>query len=152
MANNYHQFSAILKLDNDEQKKWAEETLEKLSRTREDGGTVPLADPDDIPDLDRYESLADFEYEFEPEGEGHTLWFYAEESGNAEHVAQFVQQYLKKYHPDQCWGITWADTCSKMRVDEFSGGALFVTADKIDWIQASSWVHEQAKKAKKELR
>src|SRR6266511_2233333 len=39
--------------------------------------------------------------------------------------------------------MAWADTCSKPRIGEFSGGAAFVTADKIEYIMADEWHREE---------
>ena len=63
------------------------------------------------------------------DGWGRHLWFYAEESGSPDNVAWLVQKFLKRFRPDQCWSLTYAATCSKPRVGEFGGGAVFVTAD-----------------------
>ena len=62
-------------------------------------------------------------------GWGRHLWVYAEESGSPDNVAWLVQKFLKKFRPDQCWSLTYSTTCSKPRVGEFGGGAVFVTAD-----------------------
>ena len=73
--------------------------------------------------------------------------------GNADNVAWLVQKFLKKFRPDQCWSLTYAATCSKPRVGEFGGGAMFVTANKIKWQNAYDFIEEQrtAFKAKKKM-
>ena len=45
--------------------------------------------------------------------------------------------------PDQCWSLTYATTCSKPRLGEFGGGAVFVTADNIRWNNSYDFVAEQ---------
>ena len=74
--------------------------------------------------------------------------------GNADNVAWLVQKFLKKFRPDQCWSLTYATTCSKPRVGEFGGGAVFVTADEIKWQNAYDFIEEQrtAFKAKQKQR
>lgn len=138
MANNYRQFSAGLSLSAEE-KVWAEKRLDELRRTPEAENAEPVGEDED---LARYEGRADFEWNFDPDG----VCFYGEESGNVEHVADFVAEYLSKFHPDQCWSMTWADTCSKMRVGEFSGGAVFVTAKRVQFMEAGNWADKQAQK------
>ena len=82
------------------------------------------------------------------------MWLYAEESGNPDNVAWLVQKFLKQFRRDQCWALTYAATCSKPRVGEFGGGAIFVMANKITWQNAYDFIEKQrtafeAKKTKK---
>ena len=58
-------------------------------------------------------------------------------------MAHLVQKFLKKFRPDQCWSLTYATTCSKPRLGEFGGGAVFVTADSICWNSSYDFVEEQ---------
>jgi hypothetical protein len=87
----------------------------------------------------------DFDYEFDDDDTdwGHHLWIYVEESGDPARPAQLVQKFLRRFRPDQCWGLTFAQTCSKLRVGDFGGGAVFVTADKIKWNNAFNFVEEE---------
>ena len=39
--------------------------------------------------------------------------------------------------------MTYARTCSKPRVGEFGGGAVFVTADEVKWENAYDFVEEE---------
>jgi hypothetical protein len=75
---------------------------------------------------------------------GRHLWLYADEYGNPENVAHLVQKFLKMFRPDQCWSLTYATSCSKPRVSEFGGGAVFVTADEIRWQNAYEFVEQQS--------
>jgi hypothetical protein len=84
---------------------------------------------------------AGFEHRFDtdeagPENWGRHLWIYAEEGGDVERVAHLVQKFLKKFRPEECWSLSYATTCSKPRVGEFGGGAVFVTAADIKWQSA----------------
>ncbi|MGA2258340.1 MAG: hypothetical protein ABSG53_27055, partial [Thermoguttaceae bacterium] len=54
-----------------------------------------------------------------------------------------VHKFLKRFRPDQCWSLTYANTCSKFRVGEFSGGAVFVTANEIKCQNADDFVQLQ---------
>ena len=62
------------------------------------------------------------------------------DGADLERVAHFVQQFLKSFRPGDCWSLTYATTCSKPRVGEFGGGAVFVTAAEIKWDNAHDFV------------
>lgn len=64
----------------------------------------------------------------------------AEEYGDIGHVASFMQSFLKEFRPDESFSFTWAETCSSMRPDEFSGGGVFITAEKQEWFIPSELV------------
>ena len=81
----------------------------------------------------------DTEYEIESDG----VWAYAEEYGDPERLAGIVATYQQQFDRQDGWVLSWAQTCSKMRLDEFTGGAVavcrgtthFVVPDRIarDW-------------------
>lgn len=88
--------------------------------------------------------------------DGHTtLWFYGEEGFDTDFV-ELVLSYAIKKHKLDPMGFTWACTCSKMRVDEFDGGAMFFKYDPstdsvvVDSISGWSWVREKISEAKRE--
>ena len=89
-----------------------------------------------------------FEYVFAddqdaPDGWRRHLWIHAGEWGYVDGVAQLVRKFLKRFRPEECWSLTYATTCSKPRVGEFGGGAVFVTADAIHWQNAYEFVEQQ---------
>jgi hypothetical protein len=59
------------------------------------------------------------------------LWVYSDEQFDVEEAALVVQAYLKKWAPEACFIFTYAETCSKPRPGEFSGGSVLVTIK--DW-------------------
>lgn len=59
------------------------------------------------------------------------IWVYAEENGDAYNAACFAQAYLHEFGLDTAVYFSWADTCSKMRINEFAGGGALVTKDDI---------------------
>jgi hypothetical protein len=89
---------------------------------------------------------AGFEYSFAdddaPDGWGRHLWIHGGESGYVDGVACLVRKFLKRFRPDQCWSLTYATNCSKPRVGEFGGGAIFVTAEEIHWQNAYEFVEQ----------
>lgn len=79
------------------------------------------------------------------DGERETyLRLYAIEGADLERVAHLVQRFLRKFRPGDCWSLTYAATCSKPRVGEFGGGAVFVTADEVKWQNAHGFVEVQS--------
>ena len=149
VANNYRQYSAALELHNEEEKEWARTRLTLLSTCWED--REDLKDDDafqrelkavgelgynDDPDRGR---AFDSEWEIEEDVDSY-VWFHSDgEEGEVDHVAAFVQEFFRKFQPDGIFCISWADTCSKPRIGEFSGGALVVTAEKIYAMEAQEW-------------
>ena len=81
-------------------------------------------------------------YEFEKEDNVTHLWIHSEDSFNLEGVANFIQHFLKQFRSKQCFTLTWAATCSRPRVGEFSGGGVFITAEKQKWHSAYDFIHK----------
>ena len=58
-------------------------------------------------------------------------------------VIPLVRKFLKQFRPDDCWSLTWSETCSKPRVGQFGGGAVFVTASDVAWGGSCDFVEQQ---------
>lgn len=110
MANNYTRFSEILHLANATEAKWWEDEMARVEDTDE-----PLADGVDI-------------YVVNDEA----VQFIAEDCGDIEALGYVVQRFLQVHKNTGVFTLTWADTCSKMRTGEFSGGYMIVTAESVD--------------------
>ena len=166
MANNYLEFSEVLPRLTTEEVSWLQEQLEIVyiidgkEYTEEElpkGKSTGTADATwtgcrayrDMEDFDPdWGDGVGFLYSFsdpdKPDTEwGRYLWIYSEEHGNVDCVSHVVQKFLKKFRPDECWSLTYATTCSKPRVGEFGGGALFVTASDIKWQNAYDFVEQE---------
>jgi len=162
MANHYLQFSEVLPHLTGDEERWLRQQLEVVSLFGDQEyvkDSVPAGlDPAEAAwtgcrayqDLDGYEpdfgEEAGFSYRFsdDPHGEwGRHLWLYTDESGDLERLAHLVQKFLRAFRPHQCWSLTYATTCSKPRVGEFGGGALFVTADNIRWHNADEFIQQE---------
>jgi hypothetical protein len=134
MANNYLQFSEVLKLKNATQVKWAYAYLTKPARDESD------------------EHGLGFDWSIDEKRE---LWLRDDgEYGDVDAVASFVQAYLVKFDPQGIFTLSWAETCSSPRAGEFGGGAFCVTAKKQEWINTLDWVckHHARKPAPKKKR
>ena len=162
MADNYLQFSEILANLSEPEEAWLKEQLQPICAFGDNeypNESVPaeLANTEAdwtgirfLRDKDDYDSAWDslgFEHDFASDsdegGWGRHVWLHADDWGNLENVAYLVQQFLKAFRPDQCWSLTYAATCSKPRIGEFEGGAVFVTADAIQHQNAYGFIEEQ---------
>ena len=161
MADNYLQFSQVIANLTEAEEAWLDEQLQPIrvfgeTEFPEDAVPAELANKEadwtgarflrDNPDYDPDWQVLGFECEIhddDEEGWGRHLWVYAEESGEPDNVAWLVKKFLKKFRPDQCWSLTYATTCSKLRVGEFGGGAVFITADTICWQNAYGFIEDQ---------
>jgi hypothetical protein len=69
------------------------------------------------------------------------VWFYAEEGGYPEVVAAMIASLQEYFEDDRKHVFSWAYTCSKMRLDEFGGGAAgIVRGQDIYIVDAASYV------------
>jgi hypothetical protein len=127
MADYFRSFSCSIDSLTVEEARWCERRLQERHGD------------ESAPDWDDERNLADFEWSFEEDVEGKSVWIQSDECGNVEHVAAFVQEFLRTFRPNAAWWMSWADTCSKPRINSCGGGAAFVTADKIEYIDAQSW-------------
>jgi hypothetical protein len=164
MADHYLEFSESLTHLSDEQIDWLQNQLETVhvidgAECTEDNlpdtgdgsngswiGCRAYRDMEDY-DADFGEDVG-FDYAFAEESDedrGRYLWIYSEENGCVDRVAHLVQKFLRAFRPDRCWSLTYAGTCSKPRVGEFGGGAVFVTATDIKYCNAWGFVEEQEK-------
>lgn len=102
----------------------------------------------DVIDMLAYdEGITGAVHEQDPE---HYYWFHTDEGGDPWIVGFLVQKFLQKFRPDDCWGLTWACTCSKPRLDEFHGGGMFVSASEIKFFDSYSWLLDQTTKHREE--
>jgi hypothetical protein len=167
VADNYLQFSEVIANLTEQEEAWLKDQLQSIrvfgeKEYPEDAVPAELADKDadwsgvrflrDKPDHDAEWDALGFEFNFHEDHDnggyvtdswGRHLWLYAEDWGDASNVAWLVQKFLKQFRPDQCWSLTYSATCSKPRVGEFGGGAVFVTADTIRWQNAYDFIEDQ---------
>ena len=130
MANNYQQYSFMIEKLTPTEITWLETKFDEINKGNEndEGEYICIGSTE----IERYDSSG----EDVGEGEEYSrngLWLYAEEGCDLDSLVDFLQDFLKENRPDSYIGFEWANTCSKMRLDEFSGGSVFITAEKTDW-------------------
>lgn len=78
-----------------------------------------------------------------PEHGGTQLWMCDDGSGDPGHVLQFVKRCAAAFGLTGRWGLQYASTCSKPRIDGFGGGAHVLdlaTGNTVDWIYTDDWL------------
>ncbi len=163
MADNYVEFSQVIPQLTEEEVDWLRQQLEVVyvfgdreyaedalpdDLNREDAEWIGCRAYRDMAGYDPdFGEHAGFEYAFSEDDQdkdwGRHLWFHTDEYGSLDRVAHLVQKFLKRFRPNDCWSLTWATTCSKPRVGEFGGGAVFVMASDIKWNDAYEFVEQQ---------
>ena len=157
MANNYVQFSEIVRNLTDEEEAWLRSQLTMVAvhqgaETELDGYYDEVAKdaewvgPRFLHQDEEFDNDVElqFDYEFSENSEWKRyLWLYSED-GDPRQSARLVRTVLKQLRPNGFWSLTWAEFCDKPRVSEFSGGAIFVTPDAIEFISAYDFLKERA--------
>ena len=97
-----------------------------------------LKDPDNM-------DCSSLDVSVSQEGLLYFLWFHSDEGAGPYFTAQVVRFFLHKCRPgkNDYVGFTWAETCSKMRLDQFGGGACFITKDKVEEFSAWGWLEDK---------
>lgn len=133
MSDNYTKFSEGIAIESPEEERWLKEQLQEDPTL----GPAFLRDYGTLADRDDH----GFAYEFQNDQEGkRQLWIYSTDHGVPEKVVYLVQKYLKKFHPDKAWSLTWAEDCSRAEIGAFGGGAVVVGANVVHWISTHQWV------------
>jgi len=141
MANSYLQFSEVLVADTDKKKAWVTAFLKQPDDVNPEEGTPEYAsfalwcEEHGVDDPSQAEYYPSFTYSWE--GKGKELWLRSEEACYLNEVAALVQAFFKRFKINKIWTLTYAATCSKMRVGEFSGGGFIVHpyGKKVEWSQ-----------------
>lgn len=71
------------------------------------------------------------------------LWIHDDDHGDVESVIAFVLRLAEDLDLSGLWGFTYADTCSRPRIDAFGGGAHVIdlgARKSIGWISAQEWL------------
>ena len=150
MANHYVQFSVAFRIQNDEERKWCDGHLSLADRIFKSCDEHAM-EMEEHPMFQELEQLvADYKLEeydehigFDFEIRHGEIFIFAEESGNPDNAALFVQKFLQKFDQKSGVGFSYCTSCDKMRPNEFGGGAFFVTADEIKHIDVFQWVDDR---------
>jgi len=102
---------------------------------------------------DECDTLA-FEWQYQDSDSGgkRFLWIYADCQGNPDHVIAFAQEFLLANRPKGSFSFSWSVTCSQPIVNEFGGGAAFVTALSAECIDTWTWCRQKWQASEKETK
>ena len=103
MADYYLQFSAQLAYQTDAQADWLRAKFDEAAES--DDGAVTS---------------------YEQQTEDKQFWLYAEEYGDPYRLKDIIAEWQTTFGITEPFVLTWAETCSKLRLDAFSGGAIAV--------------------------
>ena len=136
MANNYLQFSESIDDLNDEEIQFLVNALNWEPPYNEEG---------DLPDNFEWPAWYDvdaesFGFDCDLNKKDRYVHFYAEEYGNIDTLGELVHAFICKFRPELVFHLTFAETCSKMRIGEFGGGALVVSKYGVECMSAHGWV------------
>jgi hypothetical protein len=84
-----------------------------------------------------------FALSIQPEHGGTVLWMRDEGTGDPAQIIAFVKRCAAIFGLTGRWGLQYATTCSKPRVDGFGGGAHVLdlaTGETVDWISTDGWL------------
>ena len=132
MADNYLLLAESLTELTPDEEAWL---AERLASKHEESNDPAANDEDDLTGIG-------FEF-YGDQSDGRCLKLCAIEAGDPEAAACFVQEFLRRFRPRASFGLSWCASCSKMRDGEFGGGAVFVTADRIESWSSSAWLSER---------
>ncbi|MEP7457602.1 hypothetical protein [Phyllobacterium sp. SB3] len=81
-----------------------------------------------------------------PEHGATRLWIRDDVTGDPQSVIDFVLRCAEAFQLSGRWGFQWAGTCSRPRVDAFSGGAHVLdlaTGETVAWISTPGWLADR---------
>jgi hypothetical protein len=72
------------------------------------------------------------------------IWINSGESGDPDSVSDFMRVICPMLNLTGKWGFEWANTCSKLRLESFGGGALafdLSTGEEIGRLYTGLWLN-----------
>lgn len=123
MANNYCQCSAQMSIPKGKADQ-AQAIVDRITKELEE---------------DESEGYVGIDVEVEEGG----VWFCHGEYANNDHIEMIAKALVEELEIDEPFYCSWSYSCSKMRIDEFGGGAMKVQRGKDTvWVDAMSYIHD----------
>jgi len=141
MADNYTLCSFALHVS-EEEKKYMVEVFERCSAISREDAAASEADPLDVKIAE--DGYWGWELEVYPGEEPGTqeVIIFGDESPNLEAMVLLLQQEVLAVREEgAAIAFSWAETCSKMRPDHFTGGGVVVTKDSARWVLVGQELH-----------
>lgn len=146
MANNYIEFSNNLKVDVGDAA-WIRAKIDYFNnppnKDSEGWGNF-------LAECEKYEldpaDASGLRLKFSLSPDLDDVYLYSEGEYDWFHAAKLVQELFRaRGRSNECWTLSWSESCSRPRVGEFGGGAVFVTAEKIEIFTTFEWLEAKAK-------
>ena len=135
MANNYCQWSESIEELTEEEMDWLHSCFS-------------WEPPEGAFDDEKFEWPAWYDrdaesvhFEYDLDRKRGILHVYAEEYGNIDTLSALIHEFIQKFRPDFIFSMSWADTCSKMRIGEFGGGAMVISREGEKWINTDDFIN-----------
>lgn len=160
MANYYTLLSFELTLE-PAQMKWADKLFGAANKIVDDywDGVAlddPISDDAEIQriaiDLMTDEAgtvIYDFGFDARYSPSEKSIWIVSEESANMDLIADCIQAVMKRFYLTGYISFEFADTCSKMRLNSFGGGAYVITRHGWDAMGSYGIVNQLVEEAVK---
>jgi hypothetical protein len=145
MADYYTHFSFVLELPDEHAIDYAIGLAalgaDLYSGSEDDRNTSKQDVPNELKDC-----LDDWSFEVDRNEKG--IWIHSDCSG-ADAACDFVQHLLAKFGIKEPVSFEWANTCSKPRLDAYSGGAVIITDTRIKSMTTFQWVANEVERMTK---
>ena len=150
MADYFTDFSVTMQLPDQAAVDYIDKLLKRASELRDGGQNQEAAAcPEGFPE-ELWECIENWQirYSMPTVRSGFQIWLRSDESGDVDTACAIMQHILKRYYPNDYATFSWSNTCSKPRTDGFGGGALFITALGVKFMNTAKWASNQEKKFK----
>jgi hypothetical protein len=139
MADYYTQISMQIENMTPEEITWFEQKLDSEMLTDEEYLQYREGYTDD---LDEKENWPPFRAAIH--ANDRAVWF-TDDAGDIdiEALCALLCDFLRDWRPHQCICLEWANTCSKPRLDSFTGGAAFITHNTVEYHSTYDWLAKQ---------
>ena len=128
MADYYTMFSTTISYQTEDQRDWLLDKLGSGVIDDNDGESYPVCDIVDEPG-------------------DQAIWVYENEGGgDLDALFDIVAEFQKLFSIETPWHISWANTCSKPRLEAFGGGAVFIHKGELAYMSTDSWIAQKYKK------
>jgi hypothetical protein len=68
---------------------------------------------------------------------------YSMDGASVAAVTPLVQLFIRRYHNSRYWVLEWAEASDRPHAGAFGGGAVFVTADQVEWFSTAHWIRNK---------
>ena len=141
MADNYQQWSAAIEELTEEEMAWIEKVFENSPEEEEE----EEEEEEDVLCVSET-GVGHVEFTHIVDRSAHTFYAYAEEYADLSPLIRLVSAFIKKFRPDYVFKLSWADTCSKPRAGEFTGGGVVVSREGDTWFILDEILDEEVER------